>query len=196
MNTNKATHDGHCQLCGRLQRLPKGMLAKHGYTKEWGFFSGTCPGSDHLPFEQSRDLIAGALERVAHSIKGLQDSATYLRTEPVKDAMARAEVYVRTAYGRQWLTGEVKLTEKQIGQNDDGPIIIRNFVLATVSGEYKLEGYSHGYPETVEAMVKALREKEAKHHDRQAAELEKYRVWLVARNKDWKPAPLIPRGAK
>ena len=40
----KATHDGECQLCGRMQKLPDGRLAKHGYTTRWGFFQGVCPG--------------------------------------------------------------------------------------------------------------------------------------------------------
>lgn len=44
-NANKATHSGECQCCGRKQKLPKGRLSNHGYTVEWGFFSGTCFGA-------------------------------------------------------------------------------------------------------------------------------------------------------
>lgn len=49
------THTGHCQLCDRQQavNVTTGLLAKHGYTKRWGFFSGTCPGSGALPYERS-----------------------------------------------------------------------------------------------------------------------------------------------
>lgn len=59
----KHTHTGHCQACGRVQaiRVPgpnrTGALAKHGYrVKDFGYFVGTCPGSDHLPLEQDRQL--------------------------------------------------------------------------------------------------------------------------------------------
>lgn len=60
----KSTHKGHCQICGRQQavearaahNLASGSynttLSKHGYTvKGFGYFAGTCHGSDHLPME-------------------------------------------------------------------------------------------------------------------------------------------------
>jgi hypothetical protein len=53
---NKATHYGTCQLCGSLQKLPDGVLATHGYQIHWNQFHGTCRGTGHLPFEQSKDL--------------------------------------------------------------------------------------------------------------------------------------------
>lgn len=50
--TRTATHNGTCQACGRVQAIrANGLLAKHGYTTEYGFFNGTCSGSDHPPLE-------------------------------------------------------------------------------------------------------------------------------------------------
>ena len=46
----KATHNGTCQACGRSQAF-NGSLAKHGYTTKWGYFAGTCSGSDKSPLE-------------------------------------------------------------------------------------------------------------------------------------------------
>lgn len=53
-----ATHNGTCQACGRRHavNVKSGKLAKHGYTVDWGFFNGTCQGSDHLPLEQDISL--------------------------------------------------------------------------------------------------------------------------------------------
>jgi len=65
---NKATHSGECQICGHHQKLPGGSLSKHGYTKRWGFFSGVCSGAGHLPFEVSKDQIAGAVAAVEAKI--------------------------------------------------------------------------------------------------------------------------------
>jgi hypothetical protein len=50
---NASTHTGTCQACGRRQavHINTGLIAKHGYTTEYGFFNGTCGGSDHLPLE-------------------------------------------------------------------------------------------------------------------------------------------------
>jgi len=49
------THKGHCQACGSLQAASIGsvrlLIAKHGYTKAFGYFSGTCAGSDKRPVE-------------------------------------------------------------------------------------------------------------------------------------------------
>lgn len=55
---NVHTHTGICQACGRRHAVnPKsGKLAKHGYTVDWGFFNGTCQGSDHPPLEQDTTL--------------------------------------------------------------------------------------------------------------------------------------------
>lgn len=44
---------GHCQMCGRLHAANP-QIAKHGYTVEFGWFQGVCPGADYDPLEQSR----------------------------------------------------------------------------------------------------------------------------------------------
>lgn len=62
---NKSSHLGECQICGSRQCLPNGRLAKHGYSVEWGFFSGVCHGAGYLPFEQEK----AELERVVRSIE-------------------------------------------------------------------------------------------------------------------------------
>jgi len=54
----KATHNGNCQVCGRLQATTcyRG-IAKHGYTvQEWGY-NGVCRGSDHAPVQTSTALL-------------------------------------------------------------------------------------------------------------------------------------------
>ena len=51
--TTPSTHTGTCQACGRRQavHINTGNIAKHGYTTDYGFFNGTCGGSDELPLE-------------------------------------------------------------------------------------------------------------------------------------------------
>lgn len=58
----KATHLGTCQACGRLHKLPGGVLAKHGYTVRDHWFQGTCMGTGRLPYEVSTDLIQDTIE--------------------------------------------------------------------------------------------------------------------------------------
>ena len=58
----KATQIGTCQICGSVQKLPNGRLAKHGYTVEYGWgFNGICNGSGKLPFEISKEYAEETL---------------------------------------------------------------------------------------------------------------------------------------
>ena len=71
---SKHTHRGTCQVCGAQQAVNNetGMMAKHGYTVEHGFFEGECPGSHNLPLEADRtmtDNIIGDLTRQADRIQ-------------------------------------------------------------------------------------------------------------------------------
>tara|TARA_R100001460_G_scaffold27881_6_gene55924 strand:+ start:5346 stop:6236 length:891 start_codon:yes stop_codon:yes gene_type:complete len=73
----KATHNGTCQVCGRTHARKAKGLAKHGYTVEYGFFNGTCDGSDELPVEESVEILDRTvvwLNRSASRIEALQVS--------------------------------------------------------------------------------------------------------------------------
>jgi len=62
----KATHNGTCQACGRKQAVKaNGLLAQHGYTVDYGYFNGTCSGSDYRPLEQD----TAHNKRVVNSIR-------------------------------------------------------------------------------------------------------------------------------
>lgn len=58
----KATHTGLCQWCEARHKLPRGRLAKHGYTVRNHWFEGVCAGSDELPYELSCDLIQASID--------------------------------------------------------------------------------------------------------------------------------------
>ena len=64
----KATHKGSCQVCGKLHKLPHG-LSVHGYTVDFGFFSGVCQGSYGKPFEKSHDLISKSIQQAKNLIE-------------------------------------------------------------------------------------------------------------------------------
>ena len=68
----RATHNGTCQVCGNIQAVKSnGRLAKHGYTVEYGFFNGTCRGSDELPLEHDRELADATMESVGRELMRL-----------------------------------------------------------------------------------------------------------------------------
>ena len=59
------THTGTCQLCGREHAInvKTGEIAKHGYTVDYGFFSGTCRGAEYQPLQISRAHLDTNIER-------------------------------------------------------------------------------------------------------------------------------------
>lgn len=71
----KHTHRGHCQICGRIQAAQAHAapahhtLPKHGYkVAGFGFFVGTCDGTNKRPLEEARDAcddVCEALGRYA-----------------------------------------------------------------------------------------------------------------------------------
>ncbi|MGR8918002.1 MAG: hypothetical protein ACU85V_00165 [Gammaproteobacteria bacterium] len=74
---SKHTHRGTCQACGRVQAVSTstGLLAKHGYSVEWGYFSGECRGSDELPLEVSTDVAREVIAGVAAHCEKLEARA-------------------------------------------------------------------------------------------------------------------------
>lgn len=94
-----STHTGICQACGRRQAVHviTGMIAKHGYTTEYGFFNGTCGGSDHLPLELDTKVN---VETIASLIKWAARQEIFAEAE-----MATIPIEVsseeRDAYGRR-----------------------------------------------------------------------------------------------
>ena len=99
------THTGTCQICERRQavNVKTGRIAKHGYTVDWGFFSGTCPGSDHLPYEKSCDLIPAVIVSLNGRVEDLK--AGRAKTEAVESPRGGFEFrrYVRNP--RTWRHG-------------------------------------------------------------------------------------------
>jgi hypothetical protein len=71
---NKATHRGHCQVCNRVQKLPNGLLAKHGYAVLGGYFEGTCYGSGHSPLELDKTMVIKSIEFTHKRIQEFNDA--------------------------------------------------------------------------------------------------------------------------
>lgn len=93
---NKATHTGHCQMCGRKQKLPNGVIAKHGYVvKGYGYFVGTCPGSGHKPYEQTCELLVSMEPSIVYSVQSQKDKIAELAIEPYSATDCPVVIYER-----------------------------------------------------------------------------------------------------
>lgn len=188
---SKATHKGTCQCCGSLQKLPGGKLSLHGY-EVIRIFRGTCMGSRHLPFEQSKDLIESA---IAYALERRESISRNIGEAEAESRMASAggrqcwyhvyhsELSSRTK-GAVYLWHRVTLIDGAEGTES------RPFVKA-----YQIEGQE---PERIGGhsdfpffirenngyYVKEMREELKK--------VDKYVEWQRQRIKDWAPKELSP----
>jgi len=83
---NQATHQGSCQICGRVHKVNNrtGRIATHGYTTRFGYFEGECSGRGQLPYEKSCDYLVKVIDQQRDMIKSLMSdpSAVYDQRRP------------------------------------------------------------------------------------------------------------------
>jgi hypothetical protein len=109
----KHTHKAHCQACGRIQALDNDSkrIAKHGYlVSGFGYFHGTCLGSDRSPLETHRDyadqIVTVMISEEARLVNLASEVAAGKRS-PTKATTGR---HVRNEQGR-WVTEEIAFAD-------------------------------------------------------------------------------------
>jgi hypothetical protein len=90
---SKATHRGRCQVCNRIQKLPNGLLAQHGYAVLDGYFEGVCYGSKHLPLEQDKATVVRSISVTQERIQEFEH-AIRLWSVPAVEPKAWFHEYV------------------------------------------------------------------------------------------------------
>lgn len=100
------THKGNCQHCGRVHAVKNstGLMAKHGYTVDWGFFNGTCGGSDRMPLQQDRsetDFFAASCVARAEKLE-----------EATIESITEVQVTVRSRVNGR-TTSETKMMDRE-----------------------------------------------------------------------------------
>lgn len=171
----KATHKGHCQCCGRLQMLPGGVLSKHGYTVDFGYFSGVCRGAGELPFEQSIDLIKGFIDGAAKFAEEMRAKAAEEMISTDKECMVS---HYHKPSGHRYDKGGYRWIKVVLTENESG-----------YTASYEVDGKVH---QNVGWNIKSYHERYARHLIKQAEEAEQYCQWQRQRIKGWKPSPLTP----
>jgi len=175
----KATHYGECQLCGRKQRLPNSVLAKHGYAVQWNTFQGVCPGSGHAPYELSRDLLE--VQAVLQEARLIEQRAQATEARSLRDAVWVRE-YIPATFGVRHSSGvwhRLPLSEVTI---EHGTV-----VWTANNGKRHVER-TYGGGDIVVALN--ARRAEAFAHD--AEKTLQYIKWLRARRTAWKLKTLTP----
>ena len=186
--TGKATHVGHCQVCGSAQKLPRGLLSKHGYTTRWGFFSGTCYGAGELPFELDKGLIDDAIVRAEVQAEELRAEADAVRAQADPNSCwyhAYFNENFRGGSGYRWvktcIARPLVVPFPQLSYWHPGDGRPARWEQA---GYYGLDG-----------AVGAARDSNghyANHLEKKARQIDGYVAWQRARIQDWAPQPLTP----
>jgi hypothetical protein len=114
----KAEFFGECQCCGRRQKLPGGRLSLHGYTVQWNFFQGVCPGANFLPFEQDKKQAERQIAQVDKDIADLLAEIKSLQEKPLEGGKAWKHEYFSSnnkylKSGYRWVQVEVKIETRE-----------------------------------------------------------------------------------
>lgn len=202
--SSKATHRGTCQICGSVQLLPGGFLAKHGYTVKWGFFSGVCPGSGRRPFEISTDAIADAIVGVKQGIKNTQAEIAAIEdlNNPVNDGTkVWKRIYAQHEY--RWVKVSLhgfsidrtsySLPTSECSYTTLDPVHnYRTGKTERLSG--KIEAYDGAWKmQSQQEWARFLNRKYAAELAQNVARRESWLKWQEERVASWAPAPLTPR---
>jgi hypothetical protein len=181
----KATHFGECQICGRQQKLPDGVLAKHGYSVEDGSFWNVCPGAGWKPFELACDRIEAAAQELADRATSTRDAAAYDRTRNdgfwVTDYRegyrTGARRIVRGGYFWRFISVEPGTEPERMFGN------VGNLAYKRENGRKGDAGFS---------TVEEANERHAKDLENQAVKMEQTVKWLRLRVKNWTLRELHP----
>lgn len=195
--SRSATHSGHCQCCGRLQKLPGDVLSKHGYTVEHGFFSGVCRGAGYKPFEVSCDQVVRYIAEAEAHVAHLEAWITELTTPATENRawVRNYEGLMRPSY--VWRQVEIIATPSTIAGSTH---VSFSYMAPGTRGRdnvsHRIEGYSVDYAKTTLEAVTKLNEAKARSVAAEVVQMRRYIAWQQERVSSWTPAPLLPVNAK
>lgn len=189
----KATHYGHCQICGRKQKIVRGKLAKHGYSVRWNMFVGTCSGSEHLPYEQSCEQIKPVVAGLNRDIAGLVERADGLR-QPATEPKAYFYHYVlsntRVKSHYAWIEVTVEEREGTLGWAIDSKWNAGK--PQPWMPAYRQSAGINRHGDTVLTLATRMNARRADAFDRERHNLESFVGWLRDRLTSWKLTELEP----
>ncbi len=207
MKLRTHTHTGECQICGRVQAVRPGsnLMAKHGYTVDWGCFRGTCWGADHLPLQLSKDLLDKAIQMSHETIANLNQSIQAERNADPMDGYVSVRIKGKgyAATRRTWMVAcefrdvTVPYASGDGTYNDVQALALRdNGITGILAGErVAYNAYMNGVMTAKAAALKS-RESHITELQGEISQHERYIAWQERRKRDWTPRELTPVAAE
>lgn len=185
--------------------LPRGVLAKHGYTTKWGFFSGVCQGSEHRPYETHTDLIERFIEWAEEKRADLESFRATLLERPAEGTTeAWVNVYLPPTFhnknGYTWRKVPLTLTIHQWLGGDGYTVNIEypDQDPQRAGRTHRIDFYSQcrnaDYTASTNLLdyIQNLNAKYAATVAKEISQVEDYIRWQQRRLADWKLQPLLP----
>lgn len=184
-----ATHRGTCQVCGRIQAVNEkpGLLANHGYTVDWGFFSGICRGSKHLPFEKDCSLVVKSITwaeaRIAQIAEEIEETKNW-NIEDKHPTRVNLDYTMTRSTGMAYVNALIVDDIEKWGRKNVG-------VRFTLHGkEISIVNRECGVY-TKEILFEKTKERNIWRLEREAKQLEEYKVQQQTRVDNWVEADLM-----
>ena len=86
---NKNQIRGNCQVCGRQHAIVNGLVAKHGYTVEYGWFQGVCVGHTASPVQVDNKVLLASIESIENKIAVLENDIEKVKQGKLAPTMVR-----------------------------------------------------------------------------------------------------------
>jgi len=112
---NQATHLGTCQVCGRLHKVSRGevdsgLVAKHGYNVDNGYFNQVCYGAEQVPFEVSKDhkekyiiSLESTLDSLIRGVSKTVSQGIDMRKTKIRIRMLESEIGYNKKQCKEWV---------------------------------------------------------------------------------------------
>lgn len=180
----KATHRGTCQLCGRAHKIDTkyGTVAKHGFTKEHGFFNGTCRGSDNKPLEVSCALLREYVEQHwPADAAQLREYAGRIRSG---ETAIKIEVYAGSPFGAKRVEELVRI---EPGKYGGWNAVTKDYNGVATVCDRALGAYRQ---RTADEVWAKLRDRKAREIEFRAEQIEKHVERMRPLIENWQPREL------
>lgn len=124
--SDKIQHRGNCPCCGRQQAVLKsGLMSKHGYVVDHGWFNGVCTGQNYAPMQIQREVTDDIIKQVRADVEVLFKRAKDLKEERTFPKTVRG--HKRVLVERKWEYEKLPFEQGSIYQKEEA---VRSFVFS------------------------------------------------------------------
>lgn len=142
---------GICQICGREQAVRSaGNITHHGYTIEYGWYHGTCPGQQHKPLQHDKTETERQIKLISEELPSIEKTIAKLKAGKLRPKQinlnhgtgARAPKMVDWADAPEWaqnkaITTAIYAEERRLKAGRDTIVFLKQLIVNFYGKELK-----------------------------------------------------------